>query len=120
MIRKNVYTAQKQPVVAHDGEGRISFVRPFDDADFESSLSFVDYVEIPPGASIGLHTHGENEEVYFIVEGQGRMTTNEESYEVKGGDLVINRRGWRHGLANNSGADLRVLVWEVAYVAPGE
>lgn len=115
MIRKNVFTAAKEPVTAHHGVGKIAFVRPFSDEDFETNLSFVDYVEIPPGSSIGIHTHDENEEIYFIVEGSGTMHTNGEDFAVSGGDLVLNRRGWTHGLMNDSQAPLKVLVWETAY-----
>lgn len=115
MIRKNVFSAAKEPVTAHHGEGKIAFVRPFESPDFDTDLSFVDYVEIPPGASIGVHTHGENEEIYFIVHGHGTMTTNDEQYRVDSGDLILNRRGWSHGLRNDSDAVLKVLVWETAY-----
>lgn len=114
MIRKNILDAARTLVVAHEGEGQIHFVRPFSDNDFQTDLSFVDYVEMPPGTSIGVHRHGDNEEVYFIIEGTGSMTTNDEVYPVKTGDLILNRPGWRHGLRNDSDALLRVLVWEVA------
>lgn len=114
MIRKNVLAAAKELRRAHQGAGRIRFTRPFQEGDFESSLSFVDYVEIPPGASIGVHRHGNNEEIYFIVEGRGVMTTNGESEAVSTGDLIVNRAGWSHGLRNESEGLLRVLVWEVA------
>src|SRR5690348_12439588 len=114
MIRVNVNDAPKEPTVAHDGRGRIAFVRTFTANDFESDLAFVDYVELPPGSSIGFHRHGDDEEVYFIVEGRGTMTTNGECFAVGAGDLVVNRRQWSHGLENDSDAPLRVLVWDVA------
>lgn len=117
MIRKNVFGAPKEWVVAHHGEGKIAFCRPFEDKDAETDLSFVDYVELPPGASIGVHTHGDNEEVYFIVDGTGTMHTNGEDARVSSGDLIFNRRGWTHGLRNDSAAPLKVLVWETAYRA---
>ena len=118
MIRKNVFQAPKEMVEAHHGQGKIAFIRPFDDPDFETHLSFVDYVEIPPGASIGVHTHGENEEIYFIVHGTGTMTTNADRFVVVAGDLIVNKRGWSHGLENTSNAALKVLVWETAYTPP--
>ena len=105
---------RKAPVVAHEGQGQIDFVRPFCDGDFDTALSFVDYVEIPPGSSIGVHRHGNNEEIYFIVEGTGAMVTNDETYRVETGDLIVNRRNWSHGLENDTDQRLRVLVWEVA------
>lgn len=114
MIKKNVLSEAKAPVTAHCGEGKIDFVRLFAAADFVTDLSFIDYVELPPGASIGTHEHGANEEVYFIVSGSGTMTTNEQRYRVATGDLIVNKPGWRHGLENDSASALTVLVWEVA------
>lgn len=115
MIRKNVMSATMEMVTAHHGVGKIAFVRPFDDKDYETDVSFVDYVEMPPGTSIGVHTHDENEETYFIVEGDGTMTTNGQRFRVTRGDLILNRRGWSHGLENDSDRPLKVLVFEVAY-----
>ncbi len=113
MIKKNVLSTAKVMKNAHDGQGRIAFVRPFDAGDFETDIAFVDYVELPAGTSIGVHRHGENEEIYFVVEGAGTMTTNGERFSVATGDLIVNRRGWSHGLENSSDSVLRVLVWEV-------
>jgi quercetin dioxygenase-like cupin family protein len=114
-FKRNVLKLAMRQVVAHDGDGEIGFVRPFVASDFESNLSFIDYAVIPPGHSIGLHRHGDNEEVYFIVEGTGVMTTNGVEHRVEQGDLVVNRRYWEHGLRNDSERVLKLLVWEVAF-----
>ena len=113
MIRKNVRAVMQHVHAVHGGLGRIAFARPFSEEDFESALSFVDYVEIPPGASIGIHRHGRTEEIYFIVEGSGLMTTNGQTYPVCSGDLIVNKPDWIHGLVNDSRQVLKVLVWEV-------
>lgn len=115
MIVKSLLEAPGELVVAHHGQGQIWFQRPLEDADFDSDAHFVDFVRIPPGASIGIHTHGENEEIYFIVEGSGIMHTNAEERPVSRGDLILNRRGWTHGLRNPTAAELLVLVVEITY-----
>ncbi|MDI6792720.1 MAG: cupin domain-containing protein [bacterium] len=46
-------------------------------------------VTVPPNSSIGLHKHEENEEMYFILEGRGIMTVNNEEMEVSTGDLIL-------------------------------
>jgi mannose-6-phosphate isomerase-like protein (cupin superfamily) len=114
-FHRNVLKLAKHDVISHDGEGYIKFVRPFTEDDFDTDINFIDYVEIPPRASIGLHEHGDNEEIYFIVSGHGTMTVNEEQIAVSKGDLIVNRRGWTHGLANTSNEILKVLVWETGY-----
>lgn len=114
MIKKNVVSATKMLVTAHNGRGQIDFVRAFAAGDFITDLSFIDYVELPPGTSIGVHEHADNEEIYFIVQGSGTMTTNGERFRVTAGDLIVNKPGWCHGLDNDSNSTLNVLVWEVA------
>lgn len=113
-FKRNVLKLARRPVVAHAGEGEIAFVRPFEGEDFETDMAFIDYVEIPPGCSIGRHQHGNNEEVYFIVSGTGCMTTNGVDHRVETGDLILNRPRWEHGLHNDGEKPLAVLVWEVA------
>ena len=103
----------RDAVVAHDGEGLVRSARGLADQDFETNLQFVDYVEMPAGTSIGIHQHGDNEELYFLVEGEGVMTVDGREYLVRTGDLILNERGGTHGLRNESGAPIRLLVWQV-------
>lgn len=113
MVITNVFDAEKQPVTAHHGQGTIDFVRPFSASDFQSPLNFIDYVEIPPGHSIGYHPHSNNEEIYFIVAGSGLMTVNSTSQHVRAGDIIVNKVDWSHGIENNSDGVLKILVWEI-------
>jgi quercetin dioxygenase-like cupin family protein len=41
------------------------------------------------------------------------MTVNEETREVIAGDVILNKPGWSHGLANHSDQVLKMLVFEV-------
>ena len=67
-----------------------------------------------PGTSIGYHQHGENEELYVILEGSGTMTVNGETSKVQAGDVIVNKPGWSHGLENTSETTIKLLVFEVA------
>lgn len=100
-------------VIAHGGNGHIRSTRAFSSDEFESLWHFVDYAIIPPGSSIGEHRHGNNEEMYFILEGRATMRINGQDFEVKPGDLILNRSGWKHGLRNESSIEVRILVVEV-------
>jgi quercetin dioxygenase-like cupin family protein len=113
MIVKNIFQMQRVPVVAHGGEATIEFSRPFETHEFESSWRFVDYVVIPPGASIGPHRHGLDEEMYFVMEGTALMTTNDIEKRVIAGDLILNKPGWVHGLRNDGKENVKLLVIEV-------
>src|SRR5437879_11430010 len=101
------------PVKAHGGKGEIQSNRPFVSRDFESALHFVDFVIVPPGTSIGIHQHGANEELYFIVRGSAIMTVNGVEHQVEEGDLILNKPGWSHGLRNEGSGAVEILVIEV-------
>ncbi|WP_159886772.1 cupin domain-containing protein [Paenibacillus puerhi] len=114
MIIRNFYEAELKLQSSHKGEGLVGNVRLFDKADFESSLRFFYYTEIPPQASIGTHRHGQDEEIYVILEGMGTITVNGQSQEVRRGDVILNKPGWSHGLTNNTNDPLRMIVFEAA------
>jgi mannose-6-phosphate isomerase-like protein (cupin superfamily) len=102
-----------EEVVAHDGEGRILFHRVFHEDSFRGPWNFVDYAVLPPGSSIGVHTHGDNEELYLVLEGEGTMTLGETVFPVRPGSVVLNAPQGRHGLRNTGAAPLKIFVVEV-------
>jgi quercetin dioxygenase-like cupin family protein len=99
-------------VHAHGGEREISFARVLERV--RGPLRFIDLSVLPPGADIGAHTHADdNEELYIVVEGRGRMSLDGEEFEVQPGDVILNRPGGSHGLRNIGAAELRIVVIEV-------
>ena len=65
---------------------------------------------LPAGASVGRHHHLETEEVYYLLEGRGRMTVGAETREVAAGDAVFIPRGQVHTLENTGAEPLRLLL----------
>ena len=107
-------SVELEQTVAHGGRLPILTRRVFVGGR-ESSVRFIDYSLLPPGADVGTHTHAtDNEELYVIVEGRGTMLVDGERFEVHGGDCVINRPGGTHALENTGDADLKMIVIEVA------
>jgi quercetin dioxygenase-like cupin family protein len=113
MFIENVYEAPRELIVAHEGQGSIEIARLFQDEKLAGTWHFIEYLVVPPGVTIGDHRHGENEEIYFIIEGQAMMTINGQEREVKPGDFIINHPGWEHGLRNESDQEVKLLVIEV-------
>jgi mannose-6-phosphate isomerase-like protein (cupin superfamily) len=99
-------------VRAHGGEREISFARVLERAG--GPLRFIDLSVLAPGADIGHHTHtDDNEELYIVVDGRGLMSLDGEEFEVRPGDVILNRAGGSHGLKNVGNEDLRIVVIEV-------
>ena len=113
MIVRNYLETQPVYKSSHDGAGKAREVNLFRQEDFDTPLRFIIYTVLEPGNSIGYHPHGQNEEVYVILEGSGLMTVNDEERDAKSGDVFVNKAGWSYGLLNNSDAPLKILVFEV-------
>jgi mannose-6-phosphate isomerase-like protein (cupin superfamily) len=112
--RCNLHQAALAEVVAHGGEGRIQFARIAGSGALAGACNFIDYAVVPPGASIGRHRHAQDEEeLYLVLEGSGRMWRNGETFAVRAGDLVRNPPGGEHGLECTGDGPLRLFVFEL-------
>ena len=110
MIR-NFYTCNKEvDTNSPDGEGVIDIYRAFKRKDFDGAWDFAIRVVMPPGSSMGEHTHGDDEEMYIILKGEGTMIIEGEKRPVIAGDMIVNQRFGTHGLANTSNHDIELLI----------
>ena len=99
---------------AHRGTGPILFRRMWNKESFKTNWEFVDHCILKPGSSIGYHQHNMIEEVYYIIEGGGRMTVNDVTWDVRAGDAIPCTLHDSHGLYNNGDEDLKLLVTSCA------
>jgi len=109
----NLNDLELESVVAHGGEGRILFRRLFGEGDLRGSWNFVDFAVLPPGTSIGRHRHGQNEELYLVLEGEGLMELDGAEFPVRPGSVILNQPHGTHGLRNTSQSVLKLFVVEV-------
>jgi mannose-6-phosphate isomerase-like protein (cupin superfamily) len=118
MVHKvNINTVPVEPTCAHGGEGLIRFCRLVESSEVKGAVNFIDLAELPPGVSIGRHSHEKNEEEYYLIlEGTGWMHQNGTEFEVSTGDLIRNPPGGTHSLVNTGDQKLRIFVFEVAVV----
>lgn len=108
---KNFLTCEKEiHENSHDGIGAIEIQKVFRRKDFSGAWDFALRVVMPPNTSMGLHEHGEDEEMYIILKGRGSMTIEDEEHTVSEGDMILNRPGGRHGLLNNGDSEIELLI----------
>lgn len=117
---KNLFSIQRKKIVSHGGKGNIEFARIFSRWDTASSFDFVDYAVLPPGTSIGFHRHTDNEEIYLILKGTGKMCLDGESFYVSQGDIIVNRNLSSHGLENQSNEEIHIYVVQARCRKPEE
>lgn len=98
----------------HQGRGNIGVRTIWTHSDFRTNWHFVSHVLMPPGTSIGYHSHDTVEETYVVMKGSGRMTVDDETEEVFAGDSIPNRLGGSHGLYNHTQSEIELFVMAVS------
>jgi len=84
--------------------------------DFDSPLHFFHELVLEPGTQIGEHTHDGEEEIYFILEGTGRMTVDGEAFEIKAGDAVLTKNKSTHSFVATGGQPVKMFTIEVGVI----
>jgi quercetin dioxygenase-like cupin family protein len=70
-------------------------------------------VEVPPEGGVPLHTHLQEEESYYMLEGQMLVQVGSEEIEIGAGDFVHIPAGVVHSYRNTSDQPIRFLAWTV-------
>ena len=70
-------------------------------------------VVVPPGSGTPCVTHEKEEEVYFVLEGELLMHTQNERHHLYPGDMVHLPPGMPHGYRNPAEKPARFLAWTV-------
>ena len=66
---------------------------------------------LEPGQSQKVHSHDDQDKVYVVLEGRGRFTVGAEQHALAAGEAVVAAAGAPHGVTNDSGARLLLLVF---------
>lgn len=68
-------------------------------------------MRVPPGSNVPPpHSHANNEELVYVLEGVLRYTVGGETRDLRPGDTMATPRGVVHGFSNPSAATVRVLI----------
>ena len=102
----------------HGGEGILSVSILFDnyrkghELDFKSEhgLTLMHKYILPLGVSIGVHEHTDDEEIYYLVEGECLITMDDEKTPMRGGDISVLQSGHSHGIINTGTSEVILLV----------
>jgi len=81
---------------------------------FQTPRFFCDIYCFEPGQEQKGHVHGEQDKVYFVLEGQGTFQVGLEKQVLGSGQGTMAPAGEEHGVKNHTDQRLKVLV----FVAP--
>jgi quercetin dioxygenase-like cupin family protein len=65
---------------------------------------------VAPGQSQKPHRHADQDKVYYVLEGSGRFVLGADTERLAAGDALVAPAGTEHGLDNDGGEPLLVLV----------
>lgn len=63
-----------------------------------------------PGASIGYHVHENETELFYFMDGCGRVQDDDQFYDVNAGDSMATFSGHGHSVENTGDHDLVILA----------
>jgi quercetin dioxygenase-like cupin family protein len=81
--------------------------------DFEEEGHLLQVVTIPPRTKQRLHSHRQQTEVFYILEGEGLIHISGEDFLARPGDAFICSPGDEHNLWNQSDRDFKVVVFKI-------
>jgi mannose-6-phosphate isomerase-like protein (cupin superfamily) len=92
------------------GTGEVELLHLFDAAELTGKARMIARVTLQQGCSIGFHEHGQEEELYYILEGEGVFTENGQETVVRCGDATLTGNGAGHSIRNERPEPLVLLA----------
>jgi len=109
---KSGFTVKEREKLGGTGLGtvRCEYAFPRDKALPDQAMKEIAWLILPPGASIGVHKHENNEDAYIVVSGSGVFIgADNKEIPVGAGDVTIARKGESHGMRNTGKEPLVIL-----------
>ena len=106
--------ALKWRTAIHGGCGQIATRHVLKPEDFSSTWTFLDHAVLDPGGSVGYHYHDGLEESFAVLDGEGLMTVDDETFAVGPGSMTWQGIGQGHGIYNPGPQNLEFIRIAVA------
>ncbi len=78
---------------------------------FDSERFFCDIYCLEPGQQQKVHAHEGSDKVYYVLEGSGKVTVGAETRDLSADEITMAPSGEEHGVVNDSGGRLVMLVF---------
>lgn len=109
-------TTEQKPMIRREilggvGEAQCLYAIPRGEGPAGSCFKMAGKMTLEAGASIGVHVHDADEEIYVILSGKGVYIEDDGSrHEVGPGDVSLTLRGQRHGIEASQEGPLTLLA----------
>jgi mannose-6-phosphate isomerase-like protein (cupin superfamily) len=113
LIRKKEEMKKSVIKNCHEGSGELECTDVLCKGDSNLGIGFMDNDILEAGTVIGEHLHKTNEEVYYIISGEGTMIMDGVKYPISAGDVSLVSAGHTHGIINSDSGRMHIIVFAV-------
>jgi len=107
-VKKNTHPESLRPNM-RGGEGTV-VITPIADGDqLPAKCRLFGTITLPAGASIGVHEHVGECEMFYILQGNPVITDDNKEYTANPGDCILTHSGHSHAV-KNPGPETVVMV----------
>lgn len=115
MIKRNsdMTSVIKKEMRGGDGQAVVTDILNKD--EYNGHARLVGTILLKPGCSIGEHVHENEEEIFYVIDGEATYNDNGKTEILHKGDSYICLGGQKHSIANRSENDLTVFAVILTY-----
>jgi mannose-6-phosphate isomerase-like protein (cupin superfamily) len=115
MIRKPSGMKNEVRDAMRGGAGSVNIQHLFAKEEITAKTRLCARLTLHPGASIGLHKHENEDELFYILSGTGSLDDGKSRTTVAAGDAILTGKGEEHAIANIGETDLNILAVIMCY-----
>ena len=115
MIRKSNELPQEVRNDMRGGKGAVTIRHYFKKEEIKAKCRLCSRLTLPPGASIGMHKHEAEDELFIVESGSGIIDDGRTRTQVAPGDAVLTGNGEEHMLVNAGKEPLEVIAIIMCY-----
>ena len=98
-----------------DGKGEVEILHIFKKDELKGKVRLFAKIRLNENCTIGYHAHNDEEEIFYVLKGAGRITENGTSYIINTGDAVLTGDGKGHSVENPHPEPLELLAVILLY-----
>jgi len=115
MIRKAHDIKSETRSQMRGGKGAVTIRHFFTKDEIKAKCRLCGRLILPPGASIGMHKHEMEDEVFIIERGSGIMDDGRGQTRIAAGDVILTGNGQEHALINDGHEPLELIAVIMGY-----